>query len=277
MFQKLSALAGVVPTAGLVLVSGVAYHWLNPTNMIHASDDVVHPASYPWSHRGPLSSFDHASIRRGFEVYKQVCSTCHSLERLAFRNLVGVTHTTEEAKALAEEVEVEDGPDDIGDMFKRPGKLSDYFPKPYANENQARAANNGAYPVDLSLITKARHGGEDYVFALLTGYRDPPAGVEIRSLLHYNPYFAGGAIGMPQQLYDGLIEYEDGTPATISQMAKDVSTFLTWVAEPNMEERKLMGFRAMLLLSAMAGFTLYMKRFKWTYLKSRKVVYKPNL
>jgi len=274
MFHKLSALA---PTAGLVLASGVAYHWLNPTNVIHASDDVIHATDYPWSHRGSLSSFDHASVRRGFEVYKQVCSTCHSLDRLAFRNLVGVTHTTEEAKALAEEVEVEDGPDEIGDMFKRPGKLSDYFPRPYANENQARAGNNGAYPVDLSLITKARHGGEDYVFALLTGYKEPPAGLEVRSGLSYNPYFAGGAIGMPQQLYDGLIEYEDGTPATISQLAKDVSTFLTWVAEPKMEERKLMGFRAIVLLSIMAGFTLYMKRFKWSYLKSRKVVYKPNL
>ena len=114
---------------------------------------------------------------------------------------------------------------------------------PYANDNAARAANNGALPPDLSLIVKARHGGPDYIFALLTGYREPPAGVEIRPGLHYNPYFPGAAIGMAQQLFDGMVDYEDGTPATASQMAKDVTTFLNWAAEPEHDERKLMGLK----------------------------------
>lgn len=147
--------------------------------------------------------------------------------------------------------------------------------EPYPNENAARAANNGAYPPDLSLITKARHGGEDYVFALLTGYCEPPAGIEIREGLHYNPYFAGGAIGMAKQLFDGMVDYEDGTPNNASQLAKDVSTFLAWVAEPEMEDRKLMGLRTLLILGSLLPVAWYYKRFKWATLKSRKIVYKP--
>ncbi|CAM9306618.1 unnamed protein product [Bubo scandiacus] len=134
----------------------------------------MHPPRFPWSHGGALAALDHSSLRRGFQVYKQVCSACHSMEYLAYRNLIGVTHTEEEAKALAEEVDVLDGPDENGEMFTRPGKVSDYFPKPYPNAEAARAANNGALPPDLSYIVNARHGGEDYVFSLLTGYCDPP-------------------------------------------------------------------------------------------------------
>ena len=260
----------------MVLASSLAYHATKASRVVHASDDALHPAQYPWPQRSMLGTYDHASIRRGFEVYKQVCATCHSMTRLAYRNLVGVSHTAAEAKALAEEVEVQDGPNDVGDMYMRPGKPADYFQPPYANENAARAANNGAYPPDLSLIAKARHGGEDYIFALLTGYREPPAGVEIRQGLHYNPYFPGGAIAMAQQLYDGMVDYSDGTPATASQMAKDVSAFLGWAAEPNQDDRKLMGLRAVALLSMLSLLTWYSKRAKWTYLKTRKVVYKPT-
>lgn len=137
-------------------------------------------------------------------------------------------------------------------------QLSDYFPAPYANDNAARAANNGALPPDLSLIVKARHGGPDYIFALLTGYREPPAGIEIRQGLHYNPYFPGGAIGMPQQLFDGMVDYADGTPATASQMAKDVSTFLAWASEPEMDERKLMGLKVTSLWSLHHPFNLFL-------------------
>ncbi|KAJ0639378.1 putative cytochrome c1, cytochrome c-like domain superfamily [Helianthus annuus] len=147
--------------------------------------------------------------------------------------------TEEETKAMAAEIEVVDGPNDEAEMFTRPGKLSDRFPQPYENEQAARFANGGAYPPDLSLITKARHNGQNYVFALLTGYRDPPAGVSIREGLHYNPYFPGGAIAMPKMFNDGAVEYEDGTPATEAQMGKDVVSFLSWAAEPEMEERKL--------------------------------------
>lgn len=242
---------------------------------LYASDYNLHPPQYEWNHTGPLESLDHASIRRGYQVYKQVCAACHSMEYIAFRHLVGVSHTDEEARALAEQIQVVDGPDEEGNMFERPGKLSDYFPNPYANEEAARAANNGAYPPDLSMITLARHGGEDYIFALLTGYReDPPAGIDLREGQAYNAYFPGQAIGMAQQLYPGVMEYDDGTPATVSQMAKDVSTFLVWAAEPHFDERKRMGMKVLTILSVMAGILLYYKRHKWSVLKSRKLVYK---
>lgn len=232
----------------------------------------LHCPNYPWPHEGILSSYDHASIRRGHQVYQQVCASCHSMSLLSFRDLVGVAYAEEEVKAMAAEIEVEDGPNDEGEMFMRPGKISDKFPQPYKNEQAARYANGGAYPPDLSLITKARHNGQNYVFSLLTGYRDPPAGVEIRQGLYYNPYFPGGAIAMPKMLSDGAIEYEDGTPATESQMAKDVVTFLTWAAEPEMEERKLMGFKWILVLSLALIAAGYQRRLRWSVLKSRKLV-----
>ncbi|KAK4409988.1 Cytochrome c1-1, heme protein, mitochondrial [Sesamum angolense] len=165
--------------------------------------------SYPWPHKGILSSYDHASA-------PPLLLLTYAW-RIQRRKL----------KAMAAEIEVVDGPNDEGEMFTRPGKLSDRFPQPYANEQAARFANG------------ARHDGQNYVFALLTGYRDPPAGVSIREGLHYNPYFPGGAIAMPKMLNDGAVEYEDGTPATEAQMGKDVVTFLSWAAEPEMEERKL--------------------------------------
>ena len=202
-----------------------------------------------------------------------MCAACHSLDRIAFRNLVGVSHTMEEAKALAEEFEYTDGPDDNGDMFQRPGKLADYMPKPYANDEAARAANNGALPPDLSLIVKARHGGEDYIFALLTGYCDPPPGVEVREGLNYNPYFPGGAIAMARNIYDEVVEYEDGTPNTAPQIAKDVVTFLAWAAEPEHDERKKMGLKVVSWLSVMVGLSIWLKRWKWAPLKNRKIVW----
>lgn len=190
---------------------------------IEASGTEAHPPHHPWSHDGIIASLDHArwghdfvkklifwvkicfflnSVRRGYQVYKQVCAACHSMKYIAYRNLVGVSHTEAEAKAEAEESMVRDGPDDQGNYFMRPGKLSDYFPSPYPNEEAARAANNGAYPPDLSYICSARHGGENYIFALLTGYHDAPAGVVLRDGQYYNPYFPGGAISMAQALYN---------------------------------------------------------------------------
>ncbi|XP_041946328.1 cytochrome c1, heme protein, mitochondrial isoform X2 [Alosa sapidissima] len=196
-------------TLGVLTTGGVGLA-LALNQSVKASDLELHPPSYPWSHAGLVSSLDHASVRRGYQVYKQVCSACHSMEYLAFRNLVGVSHTEAEVKVLAEEIEVVDGPDDTGEMFTRPGKLSDYFPKPYPNPEAARVANNGALPPDLSYIVNARHGGEDYVFSLLTGYCDPPAGVELREGLYYNPYFPGQAIGMAPPIYNEVLEYDDG-------------------------------------------------------------------
>lgn len=215
------------------------------------------------------------SIRRGYQVYREVCSACHSLDRIAWRNLVGVAYTVDEAKGMAEEVEYEDGPNDEGEMFQRPGKLADHMPAPYANEEAARAGNNGGLPPDLSLITKARHGGADYIFALLTGYSDPPAGVEMPEGMNFNPYFPGTKIAMARVLYDGLVEYEDGTPATTSQMAKDVVTFLNWSSEPEHDERKRMGAQAMCLLSVLTLLSIYVKRMKWAPIKSRKIIYNP--
>ncbi|GJE91129.1 cytochrome c1 [Phanerochaete sordida] len=245
---------------------------------VHANspaEEGLHSPSYPWSHKGLLDTFDHASIRRGYQVYREVCAACHSLDRIAWRNMVGVSHTADEAKAMAEEVEYEDGPNDQGEMFQRPGKLADYMPPPYPNEEAARAGNGGALPPDLSLIVKARHGGPDYIYALLTGYCDPPAGFEIRDGMNYNPYFPGNAISMARVLFDGLVEYDDGTPATTSQMAKDVVTFLNWASEPEHDERKKIGLKAVILFSALTAISLYVKRHKWSYIKSRKIVYTP--
>jgi len=242
----------------------------------HAEEIIdIHPPHFPWSHKGAFSSLDHASIRRGYKVYKEVCAACHSMNQLAFRHLIGVCFTEEEVKEIASEYQIRDGPDDEGNMFERPGKPADYFPNPYANEEAARAANGGALPPDLSLITSARHGGEDYVFSILTGYYDTPAGVDLRDDLYYNVYFPGQAIAMAQALYTDIIEYEDGTPATVSQLAKDVCTFLKWAAEPEHDDRKRMGMKALTILSIIMFISWYYKRHKWTVLKSRKVVYRP--
>ncbi|CAH1109622.1 unnamed protein product [Psylliodes chrysocephalus] len=243
---------------------------------VKASDLELHPPKNIWSHTGLFSAFDHASIRRGYEVYKQVCAACHSMRFIAYRNLVGVSHTELEAKAEAEEQMVEDGPDDQGNMFKRPGKLSDYFPSPYPNEEAARAANNGAYPPDLSYIVSARHGGEDYIFALLTGYCDAPAGVVLREGQYYNPYFPGGAISMAQALYNEVIEYQDGTPPTASQIAKDVSTFLKWTAEPEHDDRKKMLIKAIGIFTFLIATCYYIKKLKFSSLKTRKIEFRPK-
>jgi ubiquinol-cytochrome c reductase cytochrome c1 subunit len=242
---------------------------------VRAGELELHPPKMPWSHNGYFSSLDHSSIRRGYEVYKQVCSACHSMKYVCYRNLVGVSHTEAEAKAEAEEIMVTDGPNELGEMFKRPGKLSDHFPSPYPNEEAARAANNGAYPPDLSYISPARHGEEDYIFHLLTGYCDPPAGLVLREGQYYNPYFPGGAIGMAQALYNEIIEYNDGTPATQSQLAKDVAVFLKWTSEPEHDIRKQMALKVLVIFTFFSAIAIYWKRHQWSSLKSRKIFFKP--
>lgn len=206
-------------------------------------------------------------------MYKEVCSACHSLKYIAWRNLIDKMYTEQEVLAMAADAEVEDGPNEDGEMFTRPAKASDYLPHPYPNEEAARAANAGALPPDLTEIVKAREHGANYIFALLTGYRDPPAGVKIREGLYYNPYFPGGAIGMPPPLNESMIEYEDGTEASVSQMALDVTNFLSWTARPEQDERRVMGMKVMLVLAGVTLGSWYFKRFKWSTLKNRKVQY----
>jgi ubiquinol-cytochrome c reductase cytochrome c1 subunit len=257
---------------GAVAGTGVATAAAVYNSAVFASDGVLAPTKMPWDFDGYLTTYDAGAIRRGHQVYSQVCASCHGLRAIAYRNLVGVCYSEEEAKAMAEDVEFADGPNDEGEMFDRPGKLSDYFPSPYPNEEAARFANNGAYPPDLSLITKARVGGADYVFALLTGYKDVPAGLQPRDTQYYNPYFPGGWIGMPQPIKEGAVEYEDGTSPTVTQMAKDVCVFLTWAAEPEADERKLMGFKMMSALTVLFGFTWWYKRRTWSVIKNRRLV-----
>jgi ubiquinol-cytochrome c reductase cytochrome c1 subunit len=195
------------------------------------------------------------------------------VNRVAFRSLVGVTHNEAQMKKIAESYEVEDGPGEDGEMFTRPGKLSDPLPGPYKNEQQARMANGGALPPDLSLMVKARHGGIDYIVALLTGYIDAPAGKTMLPGLHYNPYFPGGAIAMAKQLTDGQVEYEDGTPGTEAQYAKDVASFLAWASEPEHDARKKSGMQWLLALTIALAITGFYKRFRWSIIKTRKISY----
>jgi len=272
-----SVAVGSESTASKRSLSALALGATMGTSLALASptllEENVHAQHLPWTFNGFFSSYDMASVRRGHEVYQNICATCHSLKGIAFRNLVGTLYTEEQAKQIAAEIEVEDGPDDEGNMFERPGALSDYFPKPYKNDEEAKFINNGALPPDLTLITKARHGGPDYIYSLLMGYKDPPAGVTVREGLHYNPYFPGGKIGMEKQLVDGKMEYSDGTPATAAQMAKDVTAFLQWTAEPEHDERKRSGIKFIVAMSFAAVLAGYWKRVKWSVVKSRKISY----
>ncbi|ODV98175.1 hypothetical protein PACTADRAFT_47979 [Pachysolen tannophilus NRRL Y-2460] len=268
-------IVGSVGLTGLT-ASYVLYRDSQVAEAMTAAEHGLHPPEYTWPHNGMFDSFDHASIRRGFHVYREVCAACHSLDRVAWRTLVGVSHSTTEVKTMCEEFEYDDEPDDQGNPRKRPGKLADHIPGPYANEQAARAANQGALPPDLSLIVKARHGGCDYIFSLLTGYPDEaPAGVVLPPGGNYNPYFPGGSIAMGRVLFDGLVEYEDGTEATTSQMAKDVVTFLNWAAEPEHDERKRLGIKAIIVLSGLYLLSVWVKKFKWAPFKHRKITFTP--
>ncbi|KAH8419102.1 hypothetical protein KR222_005105, partial [Zaprionus bogoriensis] len=245
---------------------------------VDASSDCVHPPKQNWDHNGIFTVVDKEGVRRGYKVYKEVCSSCHSLQYVAYRNLVGVCMTEAEAKAEAQAITVHDGPNDEGEYYDRPGKLSDRFPRPYPNEEAARAANNGAYPPDLSYIVSARKGGEDYVFSLLTGYCEPPAGFTLRDGLYYNPYFSGGAIAMGQLIDNEVVSYDDGdVAASASQIAKDVCTFLKWASDPAGDARKKLLIKVVMIMTFLIGITYYIKRLKWSSIKSRKIFYMPEV
>ena len=245
------------------------------------------PEHQHWHFSGPFGTFDQAALQRGYQVYETVCANCHGLELLSFRNLgqkggpfyleecpAGVPDTIDcsdpnqnpVVRAIAENYrfQVTDGPDDFGEMFQRPAEASDRFPNPFANEQIARLANNNAYPVDLSLITKARHYGPDYVYALLVNYQDPPADVAVGPGQYYNPYFPGGVLSMAPPFSDGMIEYVDGSPQTVEQYAKDVTEFLMWAAEPKMEERKSLGLLTLIYLVILAGILYWSYRKIWS-------------
>ncbi len=222
------------------------------------------PPSRDWSFNGLFGTFDRGAVQRGFQVYQEVCAGCHSLKLVAYRNLTGIGLGEDQIKAIAAEFEVTDGPNDEGEMFQRPARPSDRFVKPFANDNAARAANNGALPPDLSLVTKARKGGADYVHALLTGYKEePPAGVKLSEGMNYNVYFPGNQIAMAPPVADDAVEYADGTKATADQIASDITTFLAWAAEPELEERKRMGIKVLLFLLVLTAMLYALKRQVW--------------
>ena len=215
-----------------------------------------------WSFKGYFGKFDRASLQRGYQVYNEVCASCHSMKYLSYRNLAeagGPEFSKEQAKAIAASFEVTDGPNDDGDMFTRPAKLSDKFVNPYRNDKEAMASNGGAYPPDMSVLVKARSGGANYIYSVLLGYEDPPSGVSLDDGVYYNKYMYGKAIKMPKVLEDGLVEYNDGTEATEAQMAKDVVSFLSWAAEPHLEARHKIGFKAIIyiiILTLLAYFSM---------------------
>lgn len=298
----------------LALVASFAVAALAATGVNAAGGKTAELKHNHWHFSGPFGTYDKDALQRGYQVYEEVCSNCHGLAQLSFRNLgqkggpfylarcpSGVPENIDcsnpnenpivKAAAAKYKFQVTDGPDDTGEMFQRAAIPSDRFPSPYANENQARAANNGAYPPDLSLITKARHHGPDYLYSLLTGYAEAPDTVTIAPGQYYNPWFPGdmaqllkpqylgedglplpdvktpygGVLAMAPPLSDGMVEYADpSTPQTVEQYAKDVTEFLTWAAEPKMEERKKMGVMTLAYLIILAGLLYWSYRQIWS-------------
>ncbi len=221
-----------------------------------------------WSFTRLFGTFDRAAQQRGLQVFREVCSACHAASKLSYRNLQELGFSADQVKAIAAQDQITDGPNDEGEFFERPGLPSDFFKAPFANEQASRANNNGAYPPDLSLIVKAREGGANYLYALLTGYDTPPAGVTVPEGRYYNRYFAGHQISMPPPFSaPGLVTYSDGTEASIEQMAKDVTVFLAWAAEPELEHRKRLGLQVIIFLSVLTIILYAAKRRVWARLK----------
>lgn len=244
--------------AGALLV-GAASHAM-------AAEDHLPPKDVGFSFDGPFGTFDRAALQRGFQVYNEVCSTCHSLNLLAYRNLSdegGPGFSEAQVKAIAAAKQVAGEPDKEGNPTQRPARPSDHFIPPFANEEAARASNAGALPPDLSLMAKAQEGGARFIYSILTGFEDAPADVHVREGLHYNPYFPGRQIAMPPPLSEGAVTYADGTKATVEQMAHDVSTFLMWAAEPKLEARKNTGFDVLIYLLILTGLLYLSYRKVW--------------
>ena len=224
-----------------------------------------------WSFKGLTGKFDRGSLQRGYQVYTEVCSSCHSMKYVSYRNLGekgGPEFSEAEVKAIAASFELTDGPNADGEMFTRPAKPSDKFVKPYENVKAAQAANGGAYPPDMSVLVKARGGGVDYIYSLLQGYEDAPSGITLDEGVYYNKYMYGNKIKMAAPLSDDLIEYGDGTKATVEQMSKDVTTFLMWAAEPHLESRHQMGFKAIIYLIILTVLVYFSMKKIWSRVES---------
>lgn len=279
MKKILASLAAV----GMAIAAGTAIAQ-EEHNVAEPTHFPIHkPKQVEWSFAGPFGTYDKAQLQRGLKVYKEVCAACHSMDLVAFRTLEDLGYSEAQVKAFAAEYTIEDGPNDDGDMFERPGLPSDYFTSPFPNQQAAAASNGGAAPPDFSLIAKARgvergfptfifdiftqyaENGPDYIYSLLTGYdEEPPAGMEIAEGTHYNPYFIGGkSLAMAAPLSDDQVTYDDGAPQTVDQYSRDVSAFLMWAAEPHLESRKKTGFRVMVFLVLFAGLMYATKRRVW--------------
>ncbi len=283
------------------LISGIALAAvmsLSAGSSFAAEEGETHTPHYPinkprhveWSFAGPFGHWDIGQLQRGLKVYKEVCSACHSMQYVAFRNLEALGYTPEQVKAFAAEYTVTDGPNQDGEMFERPAVAADRFPSPFPNVEAAAAANNGAAPPDMSLIAKARapergfpnfvfdvftlyaENGPDYIYSLLTGYdQEVPEGVDVPEGAHYNPYFiAGPALAMANPLSDGVVTYDDGSPETVDQYARDISAFLMWAAEPHLVERKSLGFQVFVFLAIFAALLYLVRQQVWADVKKPK-------
>ncbi|CAH1663701.1 cytochrome c1 [Chelatococcus asaccharovorans] len=275
-------IAGVV--AAMVALAGAA------SVPAHAAEGAPKPPRESWSFSGPFGTYDRAQLQRGFKVYREVCSSCHGLGLVAFRNLAepgGPEFSEAQVKALAATYQIHDGPNDAGDMFDRPGRPADRFPLPFPNEQAARASNGGAFPPDFSLLAKARtfergfpwflidavtqyqEQGPDYIHGIINGYVPAPAGFELQPGQHYNEYFPGHRIAMPKPINDGQVEYpklpngQPQVPETVDQYSRDVTAFMMWAAEPHLEARKQMGFKVMVFLIVFAGLLYFTKKKIW--------------
>jgi ubiquinol-cytochrome c reductase cytochrome c1 subunit len=271
MMKKLAS--GLLALAMMVGGAGVA---------TAAEYPIYKPRHVDWSFAGPFGTYDRGQLQRGLKVYTEVCALCHGLDLVTFRTFEDLGYSEDQVRALAANYEVEDGPNATGEMFMRPAIASDAFPSPFPNDEAAAASNNGAAPPDLSLIAKARavergfptfvfdiftmyaENGPDYLYSLLTGYQDPPEGVEVPPGTYYNPYYLGGtALAMAQPLYEDSVVYDDGAPQTVEQYSADVSAFLMWAAEPHLEDRKRTGFRVLVFLLIFATLLYLTKKSVW--------------
>lgn len=219
-----------------------------------------------WHFKGMFGTYDKAALQRGFKIYREVCSACHSMKRVYYRNLEALGYNEGQIKNIASQYNVTDGPNDEGEMFERPALPSDHFVSPYPNDKAAKYANNGALPPDLSLIVKARHHGPGHVYGILTGYDAPPANVTLLPGQNWNSHMPGNIIAMAKPLSDGQVVYEDDEPQTVDQYARDVAEFLAWAGDPYMEERKRTGIAVIIFLAVFAGIMYAYKRKIWSSL-----------